>query len=830
MKKKLFVLAVSIVSSLALMTGCGNKENSASENGVAGSLGVAGGNWEYVATYKDIFTGDEDKYATSYAMANGKVYYIDESYDSSSAENFDVAVNTMHSVDMETGEETEKKLEISCGDSQQDFYITDMVVDENENMYLIAVGYVEDDAFNNEEPDASSEEDVTDADVTDVDAQEVMDDGDETDATEEPGDIEDSAESEESDEIGYETLMQNEMLIYLFTMSSDGEILNGTDITGVFTYDDSESAQLGISVYPSCATLGDNGEIFVYDSYSYVHCFDTATGEKKYDIEVSGYATDMCYYDGELILTGYLGDMQTESIMVYDTASELFTSYEGLEDIFVSKVVIGEDGNIYVSSDNDFYLYDKDNASATKVLNWMATDIYAMNICDLLVKEDGTILVLINEYEGDTQELYLATLTYSEVTDETRREEITLSGYYVTDELNRAILKFNRSQTDYRVVFYEYDEQGDLEYDELLEMMETDFTGDEAPDILMVLDGFNIKGVVNQGYALDLSSYFNSSINPDDFVPGIFDAGRFEDGMYVIAPTFVLDTIVVNGEALGGETITTTAELCDFFKAYLAESADTCYMTRDDVLSALCQTGINEFIDWETGECNFQSDAFIDILEVCSAFPEEFDMMSIASADLMKMMVETPFMITSAGSVDVFQEYQALYENQALFLGVPVGEELKPYLDTSGMRMIASANTDCPDGVWAFIEFLLSEDIQDTFKLSSFPVNVNSLDKVFEEACTPTYTTDENGNTVEEMKYAISFDGVNIIYLYAADEEFADSIREQIDNAVGNTFSDDELTTIIQEEAAAYFEGQKTAEEVAEIIQSRAVVYVTENM
>jgi len=40
---------------------------------------------------------------------------------------------------------------------------------------------------------------------------------------------------------------------------------------------------------------------------------------------------------------------------------------------------------------------------------------------------------------------------------------------------------------------------------------------------------------------------------------------------------------------------------------------------------------------------------------------------------------------------------------------------------------------------------------------------------------------------------------------------------------------DEDLMLIIEEEVAPYFEGQKSVQEVATIIQSRAQVYVNEN-
>jgi hypothetical protein len=57
-----------------------------------------------------------------------------------------------------------------------------------------------------------------------------------------------------------------------------------------------------------------------------------------------------------------------------------------------------------------------------------------------------------------------------------------------------------------------------------------------------------------------------------------------------------------------------------------------------------------------------------------------------------------------------------------------------------------------------------------------------------------------------------------------------DQLREIIDMAKpSNQSTDDNITDIISEEAQAYFDGQKTAEAVAEIIQSRVAIYVSEN-
>ena len=60
-------------------------------------------------------------------------------------------------------------------------------------------------------------------------------------------------------------------------------------------------------------------------------------------------------------------------------------------------------------------------------------------------------------------------------------------------------------------------------------------------------------------------------------------------------------------------------------------------------------------------------------------------------------------------------------------------------------------------------------------------------------------------------------------------QEDVDQVKDLVENttAVYGAASE-EVTNIINEEAAAYFSGQKSAEEVAKIIQSRMQVYLSE--
>ena len=67
------------------------------------------------------------------------------------------------------------------------------------------------------------------------------------------------------------------------------------------------------------------------------------------------------------------------------------------------------------------------------------------------------------------------------------------------------------------------------------------------------------------------------------------------------------------------------------------------------------------------------------------------------------------------------------------------------------------------------------------------------------------------------------------VEIYAAKQEEVDAVRALIDSVDTAVEYNQQISTIISEEAAPFFEGQKSASEVADIIQSRVQIYINEN-
>ena len=89
------------------------------------------------------------------------------------------------------------------------------------------------------------------------------------------------------------------------------------------------------------------------------------------------------------------------------------------------------------------------------------------------------------------------------------------------------------------------------------------------------------------------------------------------------------------------------------------------------------------------------------------------------------------------------------------------------------------------------------------------------------------YYTDENGDKQEEIEYYwIGDQEVKLPNLTKEDVQFVENFVYSLSEPM--TYNAN-VNNIIMEEASAFFSGQKSAEEVANIIQSRLSIYVNEN-
>jgi hypothetical protein len=89
-----------------------------------------------------------------------------------------------------------------------------------------------------------------------------------------------------------------------------------------------------------------------------------------------------------------------------------------------------------------------------------------------------------------------------------------------------------------------------------------------------------------------------------------------------------------------------------------------------------------------------------------------------------------------------------------------------------------------------------------------------------------SWVDDDGVKHYEEEYYWI---GDTQIEVKPLSQQDVDMVKDFVESLSLTYSPNQEVSNIVNEEAAAYFKGQKTAQEVADIIQSRVSIFVNEN-
>ena len=241
-------------------------------------------------------------------------------------------------------------------------------------------------------------------------------------------------------------------------------------------------------------------------------------------------------------------------------------------------------------------------------------------------------------------------------------------------------------------------------------------------------------------------------------------------------------------------------------EAKLLPSAD-----KSGILRIMCTMNQDLFINKETGECTFTGEEFKKILEFANRFADE------ASDDTTLDDLRSGRTLLNDGyvtSVSQYQMYEFMFGGPVNLIGYPTfGESGLTFRSngTTAAMSTSSENVGSPNG--------------------GFPILKSALEKQFEKDMEPEYAKDADGNQTEmpKMTWGSSMGGEQFsVEVYAATQEQVDRVREMIETTQSGERMNQEVLSIILEEASGYFSGQKSVEDVASVVQNRVQLYLNE--
>ncbi len=388
------------------------------------------------------------------------------------------------------------------------------------------------------------------------------------------------------------------------------------------------------------------------------------------------------------------------------------------------------------------------------------------------------------------------------------------------------IFRFNESQDRYYIAIdnsYVPGEFDDFHFDygqyvsdsaAMTAELAVDLMAGDGPDI--ILDGFEFTELNSSDYLTDLSPYFEDSEIYDNevYFSNAFELAKDSDGALFQMPI----GIVMSGIHTGAMSPSEYTRRGFTFEEYLEFLSNECNgldpisLDRNQInYFILCFNNmLDQFV--QDGEIELNSDAFYALAEFC--------MNNVNGSYTVDEFYQSPSSHFYTYNQFHYLGFPGLANVDNSLSGLPSIDGRGPQINVQSSIAVAASCTDV-NGAVDFINFALNDDSQ-----SLMAYHANSLKRSCEqaymyhlvEAIALENEVREITDPGEPVRYYTYADADNSLAMYSL----------MIESASGYLSGDSDISMILYEEMPAYFSGDKSLEEVIEIIEDRAQTVLNE--
>lgn len=644
---------------------------------------------------------------------------------------------------------------------------------------------------------------------------------------------------------------------YLMHITEDGTTLAQIEISDEDQNDDAEPSYTSIDSF----VVDAQGKLYA-SSYESIYVLDPQ-GNQLFQLDNTEHYGNLCAMGTDEV--GILWYRYSEDPAGSDEDGRYFTPIDLTTQswgearklpVNVWTVLPGDETyDFYYENNYNIYGYDGATQTKQKLVDWMECDVDINNLSGTAMLSDGRVVGLIYDWDESTMNHELVVLDRIDASELPQRTILTLACYGLDWELRSQIVNYNKTNEQYRIKILDYSEfSTDTDYYAGVTKLTTEIISGNVPDIFLC-GGLPIGKYAARGVIADLYTFMDqdTTMNRDYFVPQVLAALEKEGKLYQLPVGFVVQTAYALSSVADQYDTWNVAAVQDAM-TQLREDATvfgTGY-TRDDVLSNCLTRNLGAFVDWTTGKCEFDSEAFQQLLAFCNTFPEATDdAVAYATTDAIAAVdtdtwesedsrIRTGKQLMAPLYLYSFEGY--VYNTYSLngkisFVGYPSQDGKSGSSFDVQMPMAISAVTKYPDAAWDFVKTIIAGSVDNIY---SFPISQAKLDECAAEAMTEQLIYDVDGNTVDwdedgepdkqsKGSYQVLEGDTYVWYeVYALTQEDIDQIYAIIDGTTGLYTYDEEIMDIVAEEAAAYFAGDKEVAATAAMIQSRVNLYVQE--
>lgn len=503
-----------------------------------------------------------------------------------------------------------------------------------------------------------------------------------------------------------------------------------------------------------------------------------------------------------------------------------------------TKMYAGPGYDVYYSNNANLYGYNESDNTMYTLVNWNNSNIAHSGIYQIyIISIDMFVYYYRDPIKNETY-FYLA-----EKTDDVtvpQSNDIVIGYMRNVYMLDIAVNNYNITNNKYNVVLKSYYDAENYQGNPI--KLNNDILSGDVPDIIIPDDSMPMMSYINKGLFVDMYEFIDNDpdLSRDSFYNIIYSTYERDGKLYQFAADMEIFDWLTKEESINGKDTWTYDEFYEFYKSLPDDVVFNEKLNRTELEYIFYQTGLSDFVDYKNGTCDFENELFYDIINIIKSMnrdsyiwtdlnENERNNFYLIQPDLFrneKIIVSRQFVESPANLMTIMHRF-GFEDITFMSYPTPYGDKNASIL--SSTEFMITEQSQVKEGSWDFIKYYISDDVQMARIGGGLPTKKDVLKHQFEYLNSFHLYIDQIGTpyaefnefTEEEMK------SMGLTAFEFTDEHFA--IIENLMNSTNRQYSyDEQLTTIISEELSAFFEGAKTAEETAKIIQNRASVYLHE--
>ena len=470
-----------------------------------------------------------------------------------------------------------------------------------------------------------------------------------------------------------------------------------------------------------------------------------------------------------------------------------------------------DEENLYFYTSEAAFRYSYADQTFYQLFPWTDVGLLGGSIYMIWRDEQGDI------YAKSYEDQSYVRIRWKSEEELPKKNELTVAIVSMNSDgnLQKLVTQYNQSQDEWHVSIKPYSsDAGDFE--DAMTRMSADLLSKNPPDVICHANLNRLsEDLAAQGYLADLRTFLQESavLSEEDFYPEILQYGSYESLLYTIPYQFQMETLIVPASQWKDEPGWTYEEMIQ----YLREHDEYRPFRRFLFFRMYClySDPLDYFWDAKKREAYFDGEEFRTLLQYMkecqdkeSQIPAEDRPFNIAQLDCLFLGM---------------YPRERLERGELVVMGYP-SPDGKPRTTISGVTELSIAATSKKqEGAWAFLEFCLSQDpVKPGYVSNQFWSNRNVNEKIIERElslCGQDHEDllDENGEVIGAMYSE-----------HLVDQESVEVFREMLANARKAPVGNAQVQQIVGEETMAYFEGQKSLEQVIDAIQSRVKLFLAE--